>query len=84
MKMKEHRVRKVPSPNPEENPTDIYFVEAEKDSWHEVAPFEVCDDAHEAIHNLLDENKKEIALTYATRAFDIGLIKNWEEVGVVK
>ncbi|HUV82890.1 MAG TPA: hypothetical protein VMW53_07445 [archaeon] len=72
--MKEHRVRKISSPKPNENPNDIYFVEIRKDEWIPVEPFERKKGIHAMLHDTFDN---EHIMTYDSRAFNIGLVENW-------
>jgi len=76
--MKKHRVRKTQEEKP------IYFIEIKKDSWIPVEPFKREQGLHNAIHENFDIPEKietgiSFPMTYHTRSFNIGLIKNWVE-----
>ena len=69
--MTKHRVRKAPSTDGGKAPH--LFVEVEQDTWLEVSALPTHGEIE--AHNATDK----IYLTYATRAFDIGIVQNWIE-----
>ena len=70
--MEKHRVRSYASID--DNPDPGYFVEIRADQWLEVAVLP----SHEAIEEHVSGG--ELYLTYATRAFNIGIVKDWTEL----
>ena len=77
--METHRIRSAKSTDKKTQPH--VFLEIEKDTWLEVMPaFDHC-----SIHKLLaDEKRKGIHyIRFASRAFHIGLINNWDEAGYI-
>jgi len=78
--MKKHRVRKANCID--SSGKDHLFIEVEKDRWLEckkVVP-------HKVIHQYLKGEKRSniMELGFATRAFDVGLIRDWREAGSIK
>ena len=67
--MQSHRIRT--------NPDGIY-LELEDDRW---IPIMNADISHDSIHDFINEENAEgrHLLSYATRAFHIGMIPDWEE-----
>ena len=70
--MNTHRVRSYASIG--ENPAEEYFVEIRPDQWLGVAVIP----NHEAITEHVESGK--LYLTYDTRAFNIGIVKDWVEL----
>jgi len=73
--MKKHRVRKAKCID--DTGKDHLFIEIERETWMEVKELPT----HKAIENYNNKQKglKGKPIHYETRAFDIGLIKNWKE-----
>ena len=78
--MKTHRVRSC-------NPIDgtinrHWFIEIEEDRWLPVASIEINGpNIHRRIHGHLEHERvsNTISIGFATRAFNIGIIKDWQE-----
>ena len=70
--MRHHRVRSAE--NIDSNPAPHLFVEIREDSWLEVTELPT----HEQIEEYTAND--QIYLTYHSRAFDIGIVKNWIEL----
>ena len=79
--MKTHRIREAKAMDGTGKPHT--FIEVTKDSWLEIGKGMLT---HENIHHSLDEEKKNNCynIRLASRAFDIGIIKDWQEAGEVK
>lgn len=75
--MEKHRVRKTNK----KALCSAIFVEIKKDTWLEINKIPT----HNELHKFLDAQELAgyLPLTYATRAFDIGIIKNCPEVDII-
>jgi len=80
-KMKQHRARIAKCID--DTGRDHRFIEVEPDRWLEVAIVEQENlyDLHRAIHHLLEQEQElgEFNLGHNTRAFAIGIIRDWQE-----
>ena len=80
--MYEHRIRRVESPNPEENPDSIDFIEVEQDRWIEVAPTDWDKITPEQVREFCKE--AEGLLGYDSRAFRIyPHMKDYREIATI-
>lgn len=86
--MKRHRIRKAKSIMVlfwgDELPGPHYFLEVRKDSWLPVKdPKKIT---HETIKSFIKKEEKTqiFHILYDSRAFRIGLIRDWEEAGAIE
>ena len=79
--MKLHRARKARPQDGGAKPH--YFIELEPDSWIEVGDLSF---QHKAIHRFLEKEQEEqvFHLRFASRAFHIGLVRDWEDLTPIK
>ena len=77
--MKQHRVRQAKSTD--DNPAPMTFVEFLPDRWVEVEDFP----SHESIDYFATASKGALKsyVHFASRAFEIGIIKDWEDCGYI-
>ena len=80
--MKLHRARTA-KPQIDGQTEPHHFIELEADIWVEVSDL---DFTHEAIHRFLEKEREEgvFHLRYASNAFRVGLVRDWEEAKPIR
>jgi hypothetical protein len=76
--MKIHRIREAKSTDGIDKPH--LFVEFEEDSWMEVKELP----SHESIEGYNEDSRQHGLMMYDTRAFEVGIIKDWIEIESIK